>query len=307
MTLHIDPTYWPVWRDPFTLQFGVDEPRAVLTNVTHNDERFVSLLTRGMSVGTLEHFAAAAGIEPERARELLQGLRAVLLSDSTPRPPQSERAVPHPVDLRWPAEAHQESASKDLLASLLYTVGFEKLSTRSRVAGPNTFPLGLVIADYVALPHHFQPWQSNDQPHTALVFSDHSVRWGPIVPLPAGGCLLCPELLHRERDSAWPAIATQAHRLRAPTHTPEIEALAFAGLAADLGAWRRATHTKARRRKAGTHDHTRSKQTPTAQHPLAGRMAVLSATTRRVSYYPAVRYRGCDCQDTLQTQEQIPE
>jgi len=51
MLLQLDPHLPVVWRDPTTVQLGVDVVAAVLTEVDAADERLLSVLARGVAGG----------------------------------------------------------------------------------------------------------------------------------------------------------------------------------------------------------------------------------------------------------------
>ena len=62
MGIRIDPTLEFVWRDPGTVQLGVDPPRSVVPVPTVAEERFLCALRRETSRDALTALAATTGL-----------------------------------------------------------------------------------------------------------------------------------------------------------------------------------------------------------------------------------------------------
>src|ERR1700734_3465221 len=78
MVLRLDPAIAMVWRDPFSLQFGIDPVRTVLREVSSAEERMIAALTVGVSRSGLSMIAAAAGADETDAARLLGRLGPLL-------------------------------------------------------------------------------------------------------------------------------------------------------------------------------------------------------------------------------------
>jgi len=67
----------------------------------------------------------------------------------------------------------------------------------------------VIVAHYVIPPADRTIWLQRDVPHLPVVYSDSGAILGPFIEPGRGPCLTCVELHHRDRDPAWPAIASQ--------------------------------------------------------------------------------------------------
>lgn len=195
MILKLDPRYPVVWRSPSSVQVGIDPPIVVVEDLTSGQERLLAALGPGVSdagVGIVTREA------PAQARELLDALAPALL-------PAAESATqPLVVALSG------SGPLADDLARILAGSGVHVLtSPRVEALVDEGADLAVAVAHYVLAPELHSVWLRRDVPHLPIVFSDSAVRVGPIVEPGAGPCLRCLELHHRDRDIAWPAIATQ--------------------------------------------------------------------------------------------------
>ena len=216
MILRLDPRWTLVWRDPFTLQVGVDPSAVVLESVSSAEERIVAALTVGITragLGVIVHG------RDDLIDDLLRRLAPALYSGGG-----AARAgtVAH-VGLTG------EGRVFDLTARLLDDSGLTTSLARSPSQLPSgDYDVGLVIARGVVPPDANAFWLRRDVPHLAAVVGDGAVRLGPLVEPGVGPCLVCVELHRRDADPAWPAIAAQLL-----THPPHD---APAPLAADVAA-----------------------------------------------------------------------
>ncbi len=85
MGIRIDPSLEFVWRDPATVQLGVDPPRAVVAVPSTAEERFLSALRRETSRDALGGLAAACGCPPAVAARVL-GAASPAVVDVLPEP-----------------------------------------------------------------------------------------------------------------------------------------------------------------------------------------------------------------------------
>src|SRR5690606_35648036 len=96
MVLRLDPAIPSVWRDPRTLQFGVDPALAVLELTTRGQERLVSALTTGVTSAGFR-LLAEEGEVPARQRDaLLARLRPCLLPEVAPAEAPAASSPPLP-------------------------------------------------------------------------------------------------------------------------------------------------------------------------------------------------------------------
>jgi bacteriocin biosynthesis cyclodehydratase domain-containing protein len=186
MVLKLDPRWPLVWRDPHTVQFGVDLPRAVVERVTSAQERMIAALVAGVPRSGLELFAA-----PDEVDELLERLMPAL--DEGADPPAA-------------AAVHGTGPTAEKLLALL---------------APAASPV-VIVAHHVVSPDLHGRWLSHDLPHLPVVYGDSLVHIGPFIEPGTGPCLFCLELHRTDADPAWPAIASQLLGRHAGTETPLI-------------------------------------------------------------------------------------
>lgn len=220
MGIRIDPTLEFVWRDPATVQLGVDPARAVVPVPTTGEERFLSALRRETGRDALSGVAMTTGCPPEVAARIL-GAASPAVVDVLPEPLAR-------------IEVHGTGALPDALAELLSGEGVTVARTTAPRGGPVALPeqdprLAVVVADHVVDPALRAAWTRRGVPHLAVVVGDGRIRVGPFVVPGAGPCLQCLEYTHADDDPAWPAIAAQVWgRPAAPLSPYRIAAIAAA-------------------------------------------------------------------------------
>ena len=194
MTLRID-SRWPlVWRDPHTLQVGIDPPRVVLERVTQLEERLVSALTVGVTPVGLE--VIASGNRAVTA-DLLRRLAPVL-------------QAPTPRSLGATVAISGSGRLVHLTAGLLGEAGIRVVVSASSSLLVDADPeLAVVVGHGVVAPEAHGLWLRRDIPHLPVLFTESAVHLGPGVEPGNGPCLVCIELHRRDDDAAWPTIATQ--------------------------------------------------------------------------------------------------
>ncbi|WP_439694043.1 hypothetical protein ACRQ4B_07375 [Curtobacterium sp. SP.BCo] len=200
MGIRIDPTLEFVWRDPTTVQLGVDPPRAVVPVPSTGEERFLAALRRETGREALSGLAAASGCPPAVAARVL-GAASPAVVDVLPEPLAR-------------VEVHGTGRLADSIAALLEGEGVTVARTSAPRGGPVVLPtqdpaLAVVVADHVVDPALRAAWTRRGVPHLAVVVGDGRVRLGPFVVPGAGPCLQCVEYGHVDDDPAWPAIAAQ--------------------------------------------------------------------------------------------------
>jgi bacteriocin biosynthesis cyclodehydratase domain-containing protein len=211
MGIRIDPTLEFIWRDPCTVQLGVDPPRAVVTVPTTAEERFLCALRRETGRDAMAGVARSVDCPP--------GVAARLLGD----------AAPALVDLgAEPAARVEVSGTGPLtreLDRMLTGDGVTVVRTSAPRGGPVPEPdppptLAVLVADHVTDPTVRAAWCRRSVPHLPVVVGDGRVRVGPFLVPGAGPCLQCVELERTDADPAWPAIAAQVWGRPAAPLTP---------------------------------------------------------------------------------------
>jgi hypothetical protein len=183
MTLQIDPRFPVVWRSPFALQVGLDDP-VIIDDPTPLQLRLLGELVRGTSRTRLIVIAATAQQPPLAVTELLHLIRNRLL-------------VPAPAQRWWVAG---DSRLANRIRGTLSSLGQLDADDPELV---------VVCRDWTFDPAAAQHWLSGDIPQLPVISSDTSVTIGPLITPGRGPCLHCLHAYRTDRDPAWPAIACQ--------------------------------------------------------------------------------------------------
>ncbi|PZQ88147.1 MAG: hypothetical protein DI534_11780 [Leifsonia xyli] len=203
MVLRLDPAIPLVWRDPHTLQFGVDPVLAVLPELTPAHERLVAALTMGVSAAGFRMLAQEPPLPRREGEKLLATLGPCLMPEAAAGAPRTRQAM-----------VLGGTRLAQALARLLEETGL-RLSDRRRRPG-----VVALVADRVVRPADHRVWLQRDVPHLPIVTGDAAVIVGPLVVPGASACLHCVALHRRDDDPAWPAIAAQLTNLPAPPAHP---------------------------------------------------------------------------------------
>jgi len=200
MGIRIDPTLEFVWRDPSTVQLGVDPPRAVVAVPTTGEERFLSALRRETGREALSGLAAASRCPPEVAARILGAASPAVVE-----------VLPEPLAR---VEVHGTGTLSDTIGAFLEGEGVTIARTSAPRGGPVVLPtqeprLAVAVADHVVDPALRAAWTRRGVPHLPVVVGDGRVRVGPVLVPGAGPCLQCIEYARADADPAWPAIAAQ--------------------------------------------------------------------------------------------------
>ncbi|MGH1523254.1 TOMM precursor leader peptide-binding protein [Leifsonia sp. L25] len=209
MVHQLDPTVPRVWRSPRALQFGVERPLLILDPVGVAEERMISALAAGATLGALRMIARGAGAGPAAVDVLLARLKPVLESSPDAEPGDAPVVV---LDGTGPTAAR--------ILALLREAGVD---VRSGLAADDPAvdlaTAAVVVGAFAIAPHRHQRWLRRDIPHLAVVFGDGGVTVGPFVRPGEGACLRCVDLHRRDADPAWPALAAQLHTRPLPGET----------------------------------------------------------------------------------------
>jgi len=222
MALRLDPARPLVWRTPFSLQVGVEPPVIVLDDLSPDDEIVIELLRAGITRPMLDDAVAAHGWSRARVDQLLERVSPVL-RDTTP-PPLALAGL----DVILDGASCDTVGLRTLLDALGAEVSIGAEAARSAASGTEAGRrVAVVLSHYVVSPRAAAHWLRADVPHLLVRFGDRSIRVGPFVAPGAGPCAACLELQRTDRDPAWPAMAAQLSRRRAPS----ADALGLASLA----------------------------------------------------------------------------
>jgi bacteriocin biosynthesis cyclodehydratase domain-containing protein len=204
MVLKLDSRPAIVWRDPFSLQFGVEPVRAVLREVTTAEERMIAALTSGVSRSGLAMIASSSGVGEREVVSLLTRLDGLLVTPADPRPARR-------VAISGSGPTVERIADALAIGGVQVSVGD---------ATPDaSCDLGIAVAHYVLDPDSYGFWLRRDLPHLPVLFGDDSVTVGPLVEPGSTACLYCLEHYRRDADASWSAIASQLWGRRSESET----------------------------------------------------------------------------------------
>ena len=205
MVLRLDPRVPILWRDPFSLQFGVEPARVVLREVSNAQEQIIAALAMGVSEPALAMVATAAGVSDADASRLLSALEPVLRAEEEPR------ACPEVAIVgRGP--------TVDRIASALAESGVAV--SVSTAVSDSPCDLGIAVGHYVFDPDVYGFWLRRDVPHLPVVFADGTATVGPFIEPGTGPCLYCLEFYRRDVDPRWSTLASQLWGVRSAAETP---------------------------------------------------------------------------------------
>lgn len=215
MILKLDPRWPVVWRDPFSVQVGFDPPRVILAGLTPADERMLAALAVGI---TRDGLTVLAGGSESARDSLLERVRPVL---EGPARGASAATV----------ALSGSGRLAELVGTLLGEFGIRVLVASDAFALVDSTPdLAIIVGHGVLAPELHSLWLRRDVTHVPVVITDSAVHVGPIIEPGEGPCLRCLELHRRDRDPAWPAIASQLLSRPPGATSPTLVAEAAAAL-----------------------------------------------------------------------------
>ena len=199
MIYRLDPAVPLVWRDPHTLQLGVDRVVCVFPRVSQSTERMLAALRTGAPRSALEVEAASSSRE-DASHEVTALLESVAgaLEPQEPRE-RAQQASTIALDGDGP--------TAERVMRLLRESGHRVVASAQDGAAPDP-AAAVIVGSYVLPPWRHGAWLRRDVPHLPIVFGDDGAEVGPFVDTD-GPCLRCLSLARRDLDPAWPAIATQ--------------------------------------------------------------------------------------------------
>lgn len=205
-----------VWRTPTSLQIGIDHPRVVIPKIYPEEERLLSALRAGISDASLAAVAEECGLTPAETSAFMSALAPAFMT----QPPSPS----------WRIALDGTGPLVDTLGLLLIAAGHRVIRASAAVAGKTD--LAIIVGDFALEPHRPGGWLSRDIPHLPIVFSDESVRIGPLLgsrvsndsDLEHYPCEQCIELTHRDHDECWVAMMSQLVSTPALSQTPLVNA-----------------------------------------------------------------------------------
>ena len=219
--LKLDQRIPVVWRNPFDLQFGISPPRAILREVSPEQESVIAALRTGVTRSGLAMIARIAGMDDAQLVHLLAKLSRVIQ-----HLPDAARADPASAPATAASAAALTSASISVVGRgpTVHRIARSLGDSGHRVATSTGAPLhdadlAIVVGHYVLDPALYGHWLRRDIPHLPVIFGDNEVVVGPMIEPGSGPCLFCLERYRAEADPVWPAIAAQLWGRRSHAET----------------------------------------------------------------------------------------
>ena len=195
-----------MWRNPFSLQFGVATRSVVLDDVDAASERMLAALSSGVSRSGLGMIGRAAGASDDEIDALLTQLQPVLIS---PVGDEAHRVV-----------VAGTGRLAERLVTVLAATGIQAvIAATVEAAEIAEGELAVAVGHYVLDPALHGLWLRRDVTHLPVVYSDTSIAIGPFVVPGVSACLYCLQRHASDADPAWPAIASQLWGRRSPVDT----------------------------------------------------------------------------------------
>ena len=224
MALRLDPRIPVLWRDPTTVQLGLDHPSAVLEGMGPAEEAMLAALRVGIGESGLALIAREHGADEAAARSLIRRIRAALADAvCTERPTVllvgegvlADRVATALADGATVVRAPQAAADAAEVACTLV----------------------VLVVDWIVPLELMGRWLRRDVPHLPVIASDDSVTVGPLIEPGVGPCLYCRHRALADDDPAWPTLAIQLAALPAPTLPAAVQFDAAAEVARVAATW----------------------------------------------------------------------
>lgn len=208
MILRLDPRRALVWRDPRTVQLGVDPVVAVIDDIGDGEAKLLAALATGVTRDGLRVLGELAGVPDDRVERLVAGIAPALLG-----PPIEE---PRP----RVAVVGRANGATGRIAALLASAGFRVVTAGSGDGLDATgVAAAVLVSHHVVDPFEHLRWLNRDVLHVPVVFGELAVTVGPVVDPGRTPCLACVEQQRTDADPAWPAIGSQLWRQPAAADT----------------------------------------------------------------------------------------
>lgn len=207
--IELDPAYPVLWRNERSVQVGVRPALVVLSDPPKWQLNLLDALAGGIPAGHVAGVAAALGADPAEATDFISRLSAVLREVEVPREVSlvtSER-VPHQAVLG--------------VFDTLHDLGFA-VHRRTAHEAAHAGVAAVLLSSAVVPPHLARDLMRGDAPHVPIELEPQRAVVGPLVVPGRTACLACLWRHERDRDEAWPTIATQLvarHHADPPTRS----------------------------------------------------------------------------------------
>jgi len=197
-----------VWRDPTTIQIGVEHVHALVDGVTTGQAEFLSAVSSGLGAGGISAVVVQVGCDRAEAVALVERLGPVVRTDPAPVHEVGSRPVVRLAGRGALADEVGRLLESCSVGVLLEDADSAAAAGRDRVDGAAAH-VGVAVGGLVPDPVVVSEWLRRDVPHVLVRVGDRSVRVGPVVVPGVTACARCLHLHDGDGDPAWPAIAGQ--------------------------------------------------------------------------------------------------
>ncbi len=193
--IEVDPARPVLWRDARSLQIGARPAVVVLEDPSRWQLKLLAALEGGIPAGRIAGVAAAFGAEPAETAAFLAVLGPALREVAAPREISLVTAdrVPHEAVLG--------------MFDGLRDAGF--VAVRRTAIEAASGGAAILLGRDLVPPHLAREMMSADVPHLPISLEVGRAVVGPYILPGTTACLSCLWEHERERDAAWPMIATQ--------------------------------------------------------------------------------------------------
>lgn len=195
--IEVNPACPVLWRDARSLQIGVRPAVVVLEDPSGWQLELLAALEGGVPAGRIAGVAAAFGAGPAEITSFMAVLGPALREVAAPREISlltSDR-VPHDAVLG--------------MFDGLRDAGFVAVRRTADAAASASGGAAILLGRDVVPPHLAREMMSADVPHVPIALEVGRAVVGPYIVPGETACLSCLWEHERERDPAWPMIATQ--------------------------------------------------------------------------------------------------
>lgn len=212
--LRLDPALLPLWRDPTTLQLGI-EAAVVLEGVAPWQERLLFELGRGFPECGIDVWCDLQRVHTREARRFLDRLGALVR--------RSDAGAPPPAPRRIAVDAPDGAARSALVETVLVALRADGAEAGLWVPNADDRPDAVVlVSHHVTDPARARAHLRADRVHLPVVASARTVGIGPLVVPGESACTTCIDLARRDQDDAWPRLAAQLNAAPTPRTPAEL-------------------------------------------------------------------------------------
>lgn len=270
MIIRIDPSLPLCWESTDTLRVGFEQAEVRLRDPSPRQQRFISLLQRGLLTSDLPSASRKTGVPARERAALLDALAPVLQRI----PAKSSKTADETAEHTGRGSTIVEIIGDGGFAAML-RAGFLRAGFEVSDASDGTPAFTVLVERFICSAAKAQHLLICEVPHLPVLLTDRSMVIGPLIMPQGAPCLACVELQEAEEDPLRSTLAAQLLGVR-----PAAESPACAEVAAALCA------SLIRQQRLGIPDLCQAR----LRFPVRGGVPGTVATVERI-----VPHRECAC------------